>query len=366
MGTSLTNIQMFVGGQNPCDTCSKIRDSLISTLSDSYELVQDGELATRTIFLAPSSSRWVSVYDQDSEMQEVRILRQLARSLSKTAKLPAVSVMVHDSDVLWIDFFTEGKKIDSYCNNVGALGEEGKGLPVKHEEGEPNKWKTLLLPGKTPKDLKQAWDGEYTFADEMLVQLSALFGVDGDKLGVGYNLLDSMRQPPSDMEKIHFRSRKPIAPKPPDFEFNVLGADLVCSVAPNQNVSFTVTIKNKGMTGTGIGIQVSGESEPVTHVKPIGCKCSMGKTLSEIRDESVGMGFTPVPEEQTTWMAEIPGFHFLGNPKSIEERLLWLTIEFHAESIGNDDLTIVAYPLENAERGYSQMSIGIRVQTPDP
>jgi hypothetical protein len=278
MGSFLTNVQVHTGGAE----LEGVREAIVRALEElvpkeGYRVCSAGETADREITIASASKApWIAVYDQASEDQGGSH-EELARALSKVLTTSAVSVLVHDSDVLDMKLFRNGRALDDYCNWPGYF-EGGDREP----QGDERAWQPVLRSGAGPADLKEAWMAGSAGAEETLQEIAHVLAMDGDLVSVGFNYLDDIRLPEERMTTLAFRlqsrpaheQRREGPPRlapgmpgvPPPEEaaeiFSELGREIppeqVFGAAPEEPFTIPVLVHNQGGGGTGLDVTIGG------------------------------------------------------------------------------------------------------------
>ncbi len=106
MGSFFTNVQVRTR-----DAARAIEALRAIAKKDGLVATDDASGADRTM-LVLAEGDWISVYDEGCEGQNQDALDALAAALSKKTRGPAVTILVHDSDVLELRLFRDGKRID--------------------------------------------------------------------------------------------------------------------------------------------------------------------------------------------------------------------------------------------------------------
>lgn len=89
------------------------------------------QLADRKAFVSPQSNGCVVVYDEASDSQDQEVIAALASRLSGRLGCPVLAVLDHDDDILWFQFYEEGKLTDEYNSTPGYFDPSaGPGVPA--------------------------------------------------------------------------------------------------------------------------------------------------------------------------------------------------------------------------------------------
>jgi len=191
MGAFFTNVQVSIGDRLPEDLRSTIVTALRRFVpSDTFiEVSPDDPTAERMLVVGPAGPEpWIVVYDSATEGQDEAQLDALAAALSTPAEGTAVSVLIHDSDVLELRLWRWGDLLDAYSSCPNYFG------PVSRERqvllaGQPDRWRDLLLDDVSPADLRRVWDEPLLFAEATLAQTAQLLGMDPNRCGTGLRYL---------------------------------------------------------------------------------------------------------------------------------------------------------------------------------
>ncbi len=172
---------------------------------EGYRACAEGEEPDREIVIAADDeTRWISIYDQASEDQS-GLHTELAKSLSKTLSAAAVSILVHDSDVLDMTLFENGRTLDEFCNWPGYF-EGGR----KRHSGKESAWQPVLRSGAKPSTLKKAWQAQAKSIDagDELQEILPVLGMNTQLASVGYNYLAEIKLPKRKQTRLAFRRRE--------------------------------------------------------------------------------------------------------------------------------------------------------------
>lgn len=200
MGSFLTNVQLKLSAA----AVSEVRTALEAAAVKMGYARHDGpDGADRSIVvIAHPDGDWVGVYDEESEQQS-GMHQALGEELSRALSTHAVSILVHDSDVLQMDLFQNGRRLDTFSNWPGYF----EGLPQK-ASGSPSCWEALLPEGKTLADLKRLWS-ETSDACEALFAMAQLLEMEPALAQIGFNYLDDAEQDIRGPEvRLHFKNHR--------------------------------------------------------------------------------------------------------------------------------------------------------------
>ncbi|MCB1019839.1 MAG: hypothetical protein H6509_06055 [Bryobacterales bacterium] len=136
--------------------------------------------AERTLILHPASSgEWTTVFD--SEWME---LDAFAARISREAEVETVTSSIRQSDAMRLALFRNGLPVD-------ILASQGP-----RSVGRPELWGPLLEPGASAVELREALERPAIFAEDKLVALARLLGLNRDLcLADVEDLLDAPGRP---------------------------------------------------------------------------------------------------------------------------------------------------------------------------
>lgn len=128
---------------------------------------------------------WITIYDEESESQDMKILRRLAENLSSKLKTVAMAMLVHDSDVLQYVVYDKGKLIDQFDSKPDYFG------PVpdaQKQEWRGNFAKLLSYASKKTglADFERAASRKLVVEEERAGQFGELLGIDADRAQTGF------------------------------------------------------------------------------------------------------------------------------------------------------------------------------------
>lgn len=206
MAFSFSNIQIFCpqesGKVNLENLIEVIRQWAIS--DNEYEEVKEGEageqadlyLSLRTIIIeSKAQSPWIGIYDQliDEDLERTS---DFAAFISRAINNPVISNKAQEHYLFEMALYKQGEQIDYYSNDPageseGILSDE----EIEKRKGHTELWKDFLAEGKTPADLRKAWDNDTYDVREILEELNELFNLPWIGLGL-YDVDEIIRDEP--------------------------------------------------------------------------------------------------------------------------------------------------------------------------
>src|SRR5262245_15255583 len=129
--------------------------------ADGFKPAKGDEDSDRIIAIGTTAtSGWTAVIDEDTESQDTSTLEQLAKTLSKAVDGYAVSVLVHDSSVLDLRLFKDGRRLDHFVNLPEYLAPGPFSARKRRAmQGRPEVWAPLLQGDATIAALERAFRG---------------------------------------------------------------------------------------------------------------------------------------------------------------------------------------------------------------
>ncbi len=162
-----------------------VRRALVAS---GYREVSTAREAHRTVILHPASrGPWLTLFD--SETAE---LEALALAVSRETGLDTVSTSIEQSDAMRLALYRLGAAVGA----LTARGPDGV--------GQPDEWLPLLSSDATAEQFRGALERPTVFAEDKLVALAGLLGLNGDLcLAHAEELLDAPGRPVG--LHLHFR-----------------------------------------------------------------------------------------------------------------------------------------------------------------
>ncbi|MEZ5364790.1 MAG: hypothetical protein R2748_21245 [Bryobacterales bacterium] len=179
MGLNAASIHVRIGSS--ADAQRRLGLAIHRVLElDQYCEASGARDAERTLILHPASSgEWTTVFD--SEWME---LDSFAARLSREAGVETVSSSIQQSDAMRLALFRDGLPVD-------ILASQGPRCV-----GRPELWSPLLEPGASVVELQEALERPAIFAEDKLVALARLLGLNRDLcLADVEDLLDAPGRP---------------------------------------------------------------------------------------------------------------------------------------------------------------------------
>ncbi len=204
MESFFTNVQVRRGPGTALETIELALDAFAAQ-AGMVRGSPDADAYDRTIVVRAGEGDWISVCDEATEDQDTTGLDMLAAILSAATLSTVVSILVHDSDVLLLGLFVNGKKVDEFNSDpmymegaipadMGPTAEQVAGAA-----GNADHWKHVLVPGATPQDLTQVWRETELDAEAQLGRVAELLGCSPDRVRVGLNYFEFGEVPSTEL-----------------------------------------------------------------------------------------------------------------------------------------------------------------------
>ena len=259
VGSFFTNVQIHTGQADAAAARARLIEALRqSAATEGFVEAGSGE-PDRTILVGPPG-RWIAVYDEATEGQDPKLLDALATTLSRALESDAVSILVHDSDVLELRLFERGKLIDSFNSNPSYFGRVSAKLRAAGR-GQADRWKKLLTEGATVEQLRKEWMEERTFADDTLRNTAALIGIDPLRASVGYRY--ALEEGLDGLEPLRFRQEKRPAGDAPvqgPSKFEIAGYSPKVDLSAGSPLRISGSVRNAGGASKGITVVAWGDA----------------------------------------------------------------------------------------------------------
>ena len=274
MGTDLICLQVHIGEKSKTD----FRESVIQ--STRQHVLKEGYVETAPenhpyfsgmeIFIGPSGdSSWLTVLGFDT------ILRELAKSLSAILETTVVFISLIDSDVVHLRRYDNGKMVDEYCNAPHLISlyaidpdlqSEWEGIDeddlIAMNKGNLEHWRDLFVASVNPDDIRQIWDSDPVFADDILWATVEALGMNGEQMTHEFgDDQEAFTRLTFEIKVKHSSSQeKPFQPVqaegPP--KLKIVGHNEFTKVYVGQKIDLQIWTQNEGVAFKGLDIFVWG------------------------------------------------------------------------------------------------------------
>lgn len=251
MGAFFTNIQLRTSSFDKTEITDKVIEYVIKFNAEAgFIKVDNEEDADKTVIVSPpNDSDWLSIYDEETEDQGSRKLNKLAAELSKEFKTTALSVLVNDSDSMYIGLNINGALKDSISN----LSKE-----IDFNKNKPNVWTDILLDNFSFEDIKIAWQKKSVFVEEFLTEFAKFIDLDTSKLLTGYNYINEENR--NEGIKLNFAQKdKKKTAELGLTKFSMLAGAGLVDVKEGEKQTLEWIMTNQGTFSNGLDVVITGE-----------------------------------------------------------------------------------------------------------
>lgn len=251
MGAFFTNIQLRISEVDRSNAIDKVLDYFIKLNDEAgFTITNNEDDADKSIIISPSEDlTWISIYDEDTEDQNSKKLNKIASSLSKEFKTIALSILVNDSDKVYVGLTNRGTLKDTISN---------RSKKIDFSKSKPLVWSDILVKNYSFEDVKSAWQSKSVFVEDFLTQFAKLINLDTSKLLKGYEYLND--EPLTKERKLSFvlkDKKKPLELGLTKFSM-VAGSGLVDAKKGEKQFTEWI-ITNEGVSSIGLDIIVAGK-----------------------------------------------------------------------------------------------------------
>jgi len=120
---------------------------------------------------------WASLYEERASQQDDERIRDIAKTLSKDLKSPAIAFMVHDSDIACYWLYDGGKLLDEFNSCPDYFDDDGDG-ETPASGGKTDVLIRFCRPGVTEEQLAEILHDDATFAESIVEKLADALGID--------------------------------------------------------------------------------------------------------------------------------------------------------------------------------------------
>jgi hypothetical protein len=300
MGAFFTNVQVLCRDQATETVVETIAEALAERLAGGAQLA----------VARPTDSAWVSVYDQATESQDAQELDLLATMLSEATGCIAVSVLVHDSSILELALFTDGRCIDRWVNIPDYFGKVSKAERAR-VEGRADLWMPCLAEGRDQEELEQVWRAESAFAEDTLAKIARLFGWNDLACGTGYHYLDELE--PENLERLGQDDAKPAVTAPSAKpQLTIQPMMLPGDFTAGEPIRVQLMVANTGGNLRGLRILLSSRAIAEESIEVQGMMAIVGRPSDGRMMAASGPAL--VNTDPSTVVAEFPKLEVPGGP----------------------------------------------------
>ena len=150
-----------------------------------------GLVRARAYLSAPKNG-WVTIYDEASDQQDDSIIRTFGSTLSQKLNTAVIACLVHDSDIAAYWLFDRGKLVDEF-DSAPDYFKKATAATHARVRGRAEALLPLCLPGTTSEQVDSTLhppDGPPLMAEDMLVDIARLLGIDEHRMSLGFKYFD--------------------------------------------------------------------------------------------------------------------------------------------------------------------------------
>lgn len=276
MGAFFTNIQLKTSSFDKGEITEKVIECITKINAEAgFIKVDNEEDADKSVIVSTQYSDWLSIYDEEMEEHGPRKLNKLSAELSKEFKTAALSILVHDSDSLYVGLNKNGVLKDSISN----LSKE-----IDFNKSKPSAWSDILLDNFSFDDIKIAWENKSVFVEEFLTDFAKIIGLDTSKLLTGYEYL--VEEKTNEGIKLNFaqKDKKKLAELGLT-KFSLISGSGILDMHRGEKQDIEWMLTNLGTFSTGLDIVIAGKCIVEGLLIPEIAKVSHYKYKSEKQSE---------------------------------------------------------------------------------
>lgn len=250
MGAFFTNIQLSTSEIDKSNITDRVVEYIIKVNTEAgFIKTDDEEEADKSIIISSSEDlTWISVYDEDTEDQNSKKLNKIASGLSKEFNTTALSILVNDSDTVYVGFIKNGTLKDTLSN---------RSKEIDFSKSKPLVWSEILVKDYSFDDIKSAWQNKSVFVEDFLSQFAKFINLDSSKLLTGYEYLNEKNL--SKEIKLNFAQKDKKATELGLTKFRMLAGVGIVDIKSGEKQTSEWIVTNQGNASTGLDIIVAGE-----------------------------------------------------------------------------------------------------------
>ena len=359
MGAFFTNIQLRTSDIDKSGITDRVVEYIVKLNAEAgFTKIDDEGQADKSVIISPSDDlMWISIYDEDTEDQNSKKLNKIASYLSNEFKTIALSILVNDSDTVYVGLTNNGTLKDTVSN---------RSKKIDFSKSKPPVWSDILVNNYSFEDVKSAWQSKSVFVEDFLTQFAKLINLDTSKLLTGYEYLNEETLTKEIKLNFVHRDKK----KPPELgltKFSMVAGSGLVDAKKGEKQFREWIITNEGDSSNGLEIIVAGECIENGLIIPdfanlslflpqadkqneftasfIETSSTTGEKIfyARVEDIAIPIGYKPTfpmtPKESKRY----------GNIRY--DRSIRFNISFIAEKEGVGEFTIFFSPLVNRQEG---------------
>ena len=365
MGAFFTNVQLKVLNPNQPDLNELIINYIIQLNTEAGFLkVDDENDADKSVIISISEDRsWISIYDEETEDQHIKKLNKLAANLSKAFKTTALSVLVNDSDSLYVGLNINGVLKDTISN---------RSRKIDFTKNKDILWSDILTNNYSFDNIITAWQNKSHFVEDFLTELGKFINLDTSNLLTGYEYLNQNKL--TKQVKLNFAQKD--KKKPPELgltQFKTVASGIVLDIKTGEKQTAEWIITNEGSASRGLDIMLTGTCIENDLLIPELAKLRFFNPETEIFHEYTSFFIETISTEKeklfyvTMEDIEIPKGFKPVLPMTTKEykrysaiqykHALTINIRFRGGKEGAGEFTVFFSPLANRQEGSASSTL---------
>ncbi len=154
--------------------------------SDRESCIRAAEAIARArALVTDAKTGWVSLYDENSESQDLNELRRIGKALSTRLATHVFVFLVHDSDFFVYLLYEKGELIDQFNSRPDALG----AMPASERKKWSGQFKKLVSLGVcklSVTTIEKVLGKKLAFEEERAREFGGLMGIDEERASTGF------------------------------------------------------------------------------------------------------------------------------------------------------------------------------------
>lgn len=149
---------------------------------------------------------WITIYEEKASTQDDGHIREMAGRLSSRLHAPTIAFLVHDSDLVCYWLYDDGRLLDEFNSCPDYFD---RNASPDDSPGQPEVLLRYCRQGTTLEAVAQVLnDREHVFAEDQLVKLADLLGINADRVHTDYRYVGE-ELGPSDLDATFVGTNRP-------------------------------------------------------------------------------------------------------------------------------------------------------------
>ncbi|MGA2415629.1 MAG: ankyrin repeat domain-containing protein [Candidatus Sulfotelmatobacter sp.] len=164
-------------------------------------------LASKRALVTDPKKGWITVYDEESERQDIAEVQRMAKGLSEKLATDVLAFLLHDSDVFVFFAYREGTLVYRFNSSPDYFG-PATAAQRKKWAGNFRKLRPQLPAGVSWERIERTLARKELFQEKTVAAFARLMGIDAARARTGFCHLD---QAPHKLQVVHGRGHSPEA-----------------------------------------------------------------------------------------------------------------------------------------------------------